>query len=370
MPSYRSGSRLFLLLLHVLVRQCFSVVGAGAGAAASVATERMDGFNFLYGSWGSGDAVPDDAYNSTHAKVALASMKNQTDNNWIAFSYLWYQKNVDTAGPIYRRPDTPDNSALSSAIATAHALGLKVMVRPLVNADPKLKDPDGPHTWRGMIGRNFTASQWESWFASYQQMIWGAAELASQANADSLCVGGELIVASHQEKHWRSIIKGVRARFNGPIMYAANWGNEDDVQFWDAVDQIGVDAYYPLAKTKADPTVDQLVASWEPIKAGLRALSKKVDKPLIFAEVGYCSTAQSNEHPAQCGGPLSEKAQANLYEALLTSFYAKSESDWFRGIFWWDWSTTPTDGGATNGGFSPNRKLAAEVVRRFYSQRT
>lgn len=225
---------LVLLLSHVH--------GVIAGGGRPV-PERMDGFNFLYGSWGSGDAVPDDAYNSTHATQALASMKNQTDNNWIALSYLWYQKNVDTAGPIYRRPDTPDDSALTAAVVAAHALGVKVMVRPLVNADPKLRDPEAPSTWRGMIGRNFTTTQWDAWFTSYQEMIWGAAELASKADADSLCVGGELIVASHQEQHWRSIIKGVRARYTGPIMYAANWGNEDDVGFWDAVDQIGVDAY-------------------------------------------------------------------------------------------------------------------------------
>ena len=144
----------------------------------------------------------------------------------------------------------PSDAALTAAIDAAHKLGIKAMVRPLVNADPKLADPEAPHTWRGMIGRNFTSAQWKSWFASYETMIYAAAELASKAKADSLCVGGELIVASHQEAHWRSIIKGVRARFSGPIMYAANHGNEPDVAFWDAVDWIGVDAckcsYYSL----------------------------------------------------------------------------------------------------------------------------
>jgi hypothetical protein len=142
-------------------------------------------------------------------------------------------------------------------------------------------------------------------------------------------------VASHQEQHWRDIIKGVRTRYSGPIMYAANHGNEPDVKFWDAVDQIGVDAYYGLAPQTADPTVAELVAAWQPIKVGLKALSKKEGKPLIFAEVGYCSTAQSHVNPASCAGAISEKAQANLYETLLTVFYAKAEADWFRGIFWW-----------------------------------
>ena len=136
----------------------------------------------------------------------LSAIKKQTDANYVALSYLLYQKNVDTAGPIYRRPDTPSDVALTAAIDAAHKLGIKAMIRPLVNADPKLADPEAPHTWRGMIGRNFTSAQWNSWFASYETMIYAAAEMASKAKADSLCVGGELIVASHQEAHWRSIL--------------------------------------------------------------------------------------------------------------------------------------------------------------------
>ena len=373
--------------------------GKGGGCLSSLKSDdlasvpaRMDGFNFLYGHWGSGDAVPADAYNSTHAVDELSAIKKQTDANYIALSYLLYQKNVDTAGPIYRRPDTPSDVALTAAIDAAHKLGIKAMIRPLVNADPKLADPEAPHTWRGMIGRNFTSAQWNSWFASYETMIYAAAEMASKAKADSLCVGGELIVASHQEAHWRSIIKGVRARFSGPIMYAANHGNEHEVAFWDAVDWIGVDACkcsncslalwfafslierrwadYALAPSVASPTLSQLVAAWQPIRDGLKALSHKQNKPLMFAEVGYCSTAESNQHPAQCGGALSEQAQANLYEALLQVFYAKEEASWFCGIFWWDWSATPSDSGPSNGGFSPNGKLAAKVAQKYYSNRS
>jgi hypothetical protein len=107
---------------------------------------------------------------------ALASMKNQTDNNWVALSSLVYQKNVDTAGPSDHLSDTPDDASLTAAIDAAHAIGVKVMVRPLVNADPTLpRDPEAGHTWRGMIGRNFTDAQWVSWFVSYQTMIYGAA---------------------------------------------------------------------------------------------------------------------------------------------------------------------------------------------------
>ncbi len=40
----------------------------------------------------------------------------------------------------------------------------------------------------------------------------------------------------------------------GPLFPGANWGNEDNVQWWDAVDVVGVDAYYPIAPSNQNPS--------------------------------------------------------------------------------------------------------------------
>lgn len=133
-----------------------------------------------------------------------------------------------------------------------------------------LKDWSNPNvtgTWRGQIGRYFTPSQWDTWFTSYQSYIYQFASLAQTVGADSMCVGMELTVASWQTQHWRDTVAGIRARYSGPLVYAANHGNELKVQWWDAVDIIGVDAYYPLATSTYTPSTrndSSVRSSWLP----------------------------------------------------------------------------------------------------------
>lgn len=39
----------------------------------------------------------------------------------------------------------------------------------------------------------------------------------------------ELIEASHQTSYWRTVVAGIRSRYSGPLLYAANHGNENAV---------------------------------------------------------------------------------------------------------------------------------------------
>jgi hypothetical protein len=73
-------------------------------------------------------------------------------------------------------------------------------------------NPNNTGTWRGEIGRNFNTAQWSAWFASYQSFIYQYATLAQTLKADSMCVGMELIDASHQEALWRTTVAGIRVR--------------------------------------------------------------------------------------------------------------------------------------------------------------
>jgi hypothetical protein len=57
---------------------------------------------------------------------------------------------------------------------------------------------------------------------------------------------------------WRRRIADVRRVYSGKLTYAVNWHREvEEVSFWDALDPIGVQGYFPLA-TAAVPTVDEL----------------------------------------------------------------------------------------------------------------
>ncbi len=106
---------------------------------------------------------------------------------------------------------------------------------------------------------------------------------------DLLSIGAELVGTSDRERDWRVVIAGVRAVFHGPITYAANWGGEETrMRWWDAVDYIGVNAYYPLTKT-TNPTVDELKDAWitKSYVGTLERLARTFNTQLILTEIGY-----------------------------------------------------------------------------------
>jgi len=90
------------------------------------------------------------------------------------------------------------------------------------------------------------------------------------------------------------------------------------------------------------------------------------NKPVLFAEVGYCSCDSANAMPATiaCSDqPLNLELQWRLYEALFEVFYSQ---DWFKGVFWWAETTTPTEGGVDDHGFSPKNKPTQSLLQKWY----
>jgi len=322
---------------------------------ATIAHGRQNGLNFLDDEW---SPYP---YNSPQAAQELAALRSQTNANWICLTFCWYQWNL-TSTDIYAKPGVSANdSAITTIVNHAHSMGVKVMIRPLV--DPDWSNPLNQGFWRGEIGINFTSTEWTAWFNSYNAYVWHFAQLAQTINADEFSVGGELVTASHQTTYWSTTIAGVRQRFTGPILYSANHGNEHLVKFWDLVDFIAVDAYYTLVPLNTAPTVAQLEQAWSPIVLGLRELSLRYNKSVIFAEVGYCSQPGANIFGCY-SSVVNTTAQANCYQALLNVFYSL---DWFEGIFWWAWTTDPADTGPNSNGYTPQNKPAASILKQFYT---
>jgi len=157
------------------------------------------------------------------------------------------------------------------------------------------------------------------------------------------------------EREWREMIAAVRAIYKGPLVYAANHGEEfETIRFWDALDYIGVDNYYPLDDNYS---AAELVAKIE-------AVQQRFEKPVLFTEAGYGAHVKSHRAPWE---DRTEKAldlaeQARSYEALLNAVYRK---DWFRGVYWWKVGTNGY-GGPDDNSMTPWGKSAMDVVRRFY----
>ena len=168
------------------------------------------------------------------------------------------------------------DASVLAATQQAHALGIKVMLK--------------PHVWGRSEQRmeTWTDAQWRAWFDDYGRFAEHYATIARDAKADAFCIGNEQKIASRHEQEWRRIIQRVRAIYQGPLTYGANFDEVFDVPFWDALDWIGVSGYFPLT---TDPTPDRatLIRAWQPVLAQLEQLSLREKKPVLFTEIGYRS---------------------------------------------------------------------------------
>jgi len=250
---------------------------------------------------------------------------------------------------------TPPDYSLRHAIRKAKENGLRVMLKPQIHFVSK-----SIPIFEGVSGSD---KAWSLWFSNYTLMITNYARLAQEENVDAFNIGTELTHSSHREEDWRRVVDAVRSEFSGPLVYGANWDEVELIQWWDAVDYIGVDAYYPLTRS-SDPSVDELVHAWQNHVASLEDLSKKWDRQVIITEIGYNSLDGANNTFGF--NPLAEidlQEQADCYSAVLKAFHGKS---WWRGIFFWDWIVGPNQGGEFDSSFNIHNKPAEEVLRLAY----
>jgi hypothetical protein len=295
-----------------------------------------------YASWSTAgsDSYDSSASDASIAKAAISGI------NTLAITNTWYMENQNSTSIAFS--DTKSNTVVGvkRAIASARRQGLRVAVKPHVDFLA-----DDSH-WRGEIGPNFSDADWVTWFASYTKFMLAMAQVAADENVELFIVGTELITTEPREADWRALIKQLRTAVKGTaqLVYGANWSpGPAHVPWWDALDYIGVDAYYPLTTSRTNPGVPALAAAWHnnPAMGGLdlvgslKNLSASVGKPLMFCEIGYTTTAAcaAGNH---AGGDLDMQAQADAYSAFFESVY---QEPWFAGVFVWDWETNPREGG-------------------------
>jgi hypothetical protein len=208
---------------------------------------------------------------------------------------------------------------------------------------------------------------WKQFEASYESFILEYASLAQEINAEMYCIGTELhkFVAARPE-FWNQLITKVKAVYKGKLTYAENWDSFDKVPFWKQLDFIGVDAYFPLSEEKM-PTLETLQKGWQSHKNKIVALTKKLDRKVLFTEYGYRSMDYTGKEPwdsSRKGKVLNLKAQEVALQALFNEFW---KEEWFAGGFIWKWfHNYEKSGGLENHQFTPQNKPAEKVVQENY----
>ena len=61
-------------------------------------------------------------------------------------------------------------------------------------------------------------------------------------------MGTELDRLTGHQEEWRRIIAEVREVTAARLTFASNWTHFENVPFWDALDAVGVQAYFPLSE--------------------------------------------------------------------------------------------------------------------------
>ncbi len=240
------------------------------------------------------------------------------------------------------------DEGIEAVARVAHELGMKVLLKPQIWVHP------------GYPGDlEFTAAaDREEWFRQYSRYIEHQAELATKIHANVFCIGVEFVKLTQYEEPWRKLIARVRQIYKGPLTYGATQGPEfENLRFWDALDYIGLNNYYPLPD---DLSADKIAAKVE-------AISRRFSRPVILTETGFSSYEAPHRAPwDETPRKLAPAEQARCYEALFQAFYRKP---WLAGIYWWKVGTNGR-GGVNDGSHTPWGKPAMEVVKKWYSSRT
>ncbi len=211
-------------------------------------------------------------------------------------------------------------------------------------------------------------ADWLQLEETYKNFILDFAKVAEAAGVEIFCIGTELEkFIEHRPDYWRELIAEVKKVYNGKLTYAANWDEYRRVPFWDALDYIGVDAYFPVSESET-PTVEEAIAGWGRWKKELKTISEKENKKILFAEYGYRSVNFSGKEPWKSDREMTSvnlEAQTNLLEGLYQSIW---DENWFAGGFLWKWFVLNEKvGGPDDNRFTPQNKPALRVVSKFYS---
>lgn len=253
------------------------------------------------------------------------------------------------------------------------SLGLALILKPHIWV--RMTDEDEGQS-RYRIGFD-TEEKWQQWEADYRRFMMHYAHLAQEVGAPILVMGTELAnPVRTRPDFFRSLIAEIRTVYDGKLTYAANWWEDyEDVTFWDALDYIGVQAYFELSK-EDNPTDEMLHAGWATPKATMQRLSEETGKPVLFTEIGYrnvsYAAAQPWRWPARNeAAPQDDALQARLYEAFFASLW---HEPWFEGVILWKWRPPFDDlkrsqrrREGTYLGFSPQDKPAEQVIARWFT---
>jgi len=284
-------------------------------------------------------------YGSQASAEELTSLK-KLGVTWISITPFAYQSEAtassivgygpqDAIGEYDRSDLTMTDEDIVDEIRSAHSLGIKVTLKPHLWSS----DFWDAREWHGTIRQN-SAQDHAQWWACYRALALHYARFAERSQIDMFCIGTELVqMTTTFPEEWKTLIGEIRKTYHGPLTYAAHWDGEfEKIPFWDALDYIGLTAYFPLDAPEG-ANVEELVSAWQPYRKRIAECQARFQRPVIFLESGYRTVAGAHQKPwLYHGGRRDFEAQARAYEALFQAFH---DLPWWKGNYFWKAFTDP-----------------------------
>jgi len=313
----------------------------------------IKGFNFAHEGYSIYNG-----YGSQKATESLLKQKNMGSNAMAIVPYTGIN-DINTPTPLHFSDNagSENDDAVVHAVAMARNMGMYTLLKPQIYVGG---------SWPGGIDMP-TDAQWDKFHDYYYRWIRHYAFLAEIHEMDALCIGVEFTKATlSQPDAWREMIRKTRALYSGQLTYAANWGAEfEQIEFWDDLDFIGLNSYYPLSK-KDDPSDEELQLQFDMVKTKIKKVHDQYKKPIVFTEIGFRSVDAPWKNPhAEADDSINEEAQRRSYEVI---FEGIQDEPWCQGILWWKFPSYLEYRGENNNAFTPNNKLAEETVRKWFSK--
>lgn len=304
---------------------------------------------------------PGRGYGSPYSAALLDELARM-GTNWISvtpFGRIWSLKSTEIALD-FEAPFDKNREDVAGVIRQAHERGIKVLLIPHLWVET-----DG---WRGEIDPG-TPEGWLAYQKSYARFVLAWAELARDAGADAFSIGVECKSWSGRfGGYWANLISQVRQRFPGLLTYSANWDEVEHVLFWDLLDLIGVNAFYPLASHN-HASYAEYVQGAERARDGIKRTAEILQMPVLFVEVGYTTRSDAAVEPWLWPDDMTDVAfdEHEQARALAAVFEAFLPERWFAGFFVWRYYANLDDISQEHiWGFSPHGKVAESVLAQVF----
>lgn len=251
-------------------------------------------------------------------------------------------------------------SGVRACIRMAKAKGLQIMLK--------------PHMWigRGTFTGDFkldSEKDWQLFERTYEAYLLQYARIAQEEKVEVFCIATEMhTMVDQRPQFWLNLIKDIRAIYDGKLTYAENWDCYEKVPFWNKLDFIGVDAYFPLAKGES-PSLEELKKGWKPWLKNLKNVSNEQQKPILFTEIGYRSCDFSAEKPWETNYDLpdNDALQLRAYQAFYDQVW---DQEWFAGAYLWKWFPHTRKGHKHRDKFAFQDKPVMDEIIKMYGQKS